>query len=386
MKTLKNIPAVLLILLFPVLAVAQNAASANSLLPQQFDGWQTQKQVQESGNAEKADPVNAALLHEYGFKEFASATYTRPDGHQLAVKAIRFQDATGAYGAFTYYKIPEMLNEKIGDQGASLNTRVLFYKGNILVDAVFSQLTAMSAAELRDLGNDLPKPPADAAGLPALPTYLPRKSYVKNTAKYVLGPIALAKINAPVPAQLVGFNDSAEVATGKYATQSGEATLMLISYPTPQIAEQKLRDIDAARNPSNPSPNASSHLAAGPFFDKRSGPILAIISGSATKSEAEALLGTINYDANVTWNENTYVSKRDNIGSIVVNALILSGILMVIALGLGIAFGGARILIRKVLPERIFDRPEQVEFISLHLSENEAEPPNSNVSRSIEAS
>ena len=49
-------------------------------------------------------------------------------------------DASGAYGAFTYYKQPEMLNEKIGDQASSLNNRVLFYRGNVLVEAVFDKL------------------------------------------------------------------------------------------------------------------------------------------------------------------------------------------------------------------------------------------------------
>ena len=44
-----------------------------------------------------------------------------------------------------------MLIEKIGDGAASMNERVLFYRGNILVDAVFQKLSAMSAAELREL-------------------------------------------------------------------------------------------------------------------------------------------------------------------------------------------------------------------------------------------
>ena len=71
-------------------------------------------------------------------------------GASLLSRLARFGDASGAYGAFTYYKMPQMLKETIPDQGASLNERVLFYRGNILVDAVFDKLTAMSAAELRD--------------------------------------------------------------------------------------------------------------------------------------------------------------------------------------------------------------------------------------------
>ena len=51
-----------------------------------------------------------------------------------------------------------MLKETIPDKAASLNERVLFYRGNVLVDVVFEKLSAMSAAELRELSLALPMP------------------------------------------------------------------------------------------------------------------------------------------------------------------------------------------------------------------------------------
>src|SRR5438309_4759540 len=115
------------------LAAPQEKPAA--ILPQSVGGWQIAK-PQTSTSPEAADPTNAPLLKEYGFTDFEGATYTRDDGRKLTVKAARFQDTSGAYGAFTFYKMPQMLNEKIGDQGSSLNERILFYRGNILVDAV----------------------------------------------------------------------------------------------------------------------------------------------------------------------------------------------------------------------------------------------------------
>ena len=141
-----------------------------------------------------------------------------------------------------------MRQESIPDQGSSLNERVLFYRGNILVDAVFEKLSAMSAAELRELSEALPLPAGNARNLPILPAYLPKSGYVKNTAKYVMGPVGLDKISAPLSAQLVDFNASAEVALGTYQTSDGVATLMLIAYPTPQLAAEHLRT-DRCRHP-----------------------------------------------------------------------------------------------------------------------------------------
>jgi len=357
------------------------------LLPKQFGGWQMAGSVQTSKDPAQADPVNSALLKEYGFTDLAAATYTRDDGRKVRLKAARFGDTSGAYGAFTFYKMPQMQTAQIGDQGAALNERVLFYRGNILVDADFGKWTAMSAAELRELASVLPLPAGSTRNLPGLPAYLPTQSYVKNSAKYVVGAVGLEKINAPLPAPLVDFAASPEVVLGNYSSGGGQATLMLISYPTPQIAAEHLRRIDAAIQPGTQSRADGAFPAdAGRVLTKRTGPIVVVASGPLSASEATSLVASVNYDADVTWNENTSFSKKDNLANLLVNIILLCGILMGLALVAGIAFGGIRIIVKRLLPERVFDRPEGMEFISLHLSDNRSRPQDSRVSSSIKAS
>lgn len=360
------------------------ARATNTILPRQFGGWQVASTIQASNDPIVADSVNAALLKEYGFTDLESATYTRDDGRKLTLKAARFGDASGAYGAFTYYKMPQMITETIGDQGASLNERVLFYRGNILVDAVFDKLSAMSAAELRELAANLPRPAGANANPPALPAYLPQPGYIKNTSKYVFGPIGLGKVGAPLPASLVDFNAGAEVVLGTYQSSGGDATLMLISYPTPQIAAERLRRIDAAHQPSSQTqPGSTPLLDLGPVFDKRTGPIVVVASGPLSQSEARALLNSVNYEADVTWNENTHFTRRDNLANLLFNVIILCGILIAFSAVAGVAFGGIRLLVKRFFPDKVFDRPEDMEFISLHLSEGDARSQNK-VSSSIE--
>jgi len=379
MKLSKLIPAFLMVVSLTGFALAKETApSSASILPKEFGGWQISGPSRTSNDPAIADPVNAAVLKEYGFTNFESATYTRDDGRKLTLKAARFGDASGAYGAYTYYKTPAMLIEKIADGAASMNERVLFYRGNILVDAVFQKLSAMSAAELRELAQGLPLPPGNTRNLPGLPAYLPPQSYVKNTAKYVVGPAALRTLDAPIPAELVDFNAGAEVVVGNYNSSGGEATLMLISYPTPQIAGDHLRRIDAARTPTPQAGSATVTNAAPvlqtPMFDKRTGPIVVVAAGPLSQAEAKSLLASVNYDANVTWNENTYFTKRDNLANLLVNVIILCFIIIGFALVAGVAFGGIRILAKRMFPERVFDRAESREFISLHLSEKPPEP------------
>src|ERR1700692_2647604 len=172
-----------------------------------------------------------------------------------------------------------MAREEIGDQGASLNQRVLFYRGHILVDAVFSQLSVMSAAGLRELAGVLPRPPGHAGTLPPMLAFIQHHGYETNTKKYAEEPLALAAIASPVPAELIDFSASPEVVLGQYSTPGGEATLMLIEYPTPAIAAEHLRRIDAAHHATQPQAGVSAVENVGPVFDKRTGPIVAIAAG-----------------------------------------------------------------------------------------------------------
>jgi hypothetical protein len=379
MKLSKLIFAFVLTISLCGISFSKDPTPSSSILPKEFGGWQTTGPPRTSADPAVADPVNAAVLKEYGFNGFESAAYTRDDGRKLTLKVARFDDASGAYGAYTYYKTPPMLIEKIGDGAASLNERVLFYRGNILVDAVFQKLSAMSAAELREMADGLPLPSGNTRNLPGLPAYLPTQSYVKNSAKYVVGPAALQNLDAPIPPELVDFNAGAEVVVGNYNGSGGEATLTLIAYPTPQIAAEHLRRIEAARSQSSQADGGAAAAKLNPnlqspFFDKRTGPIVVVVSGPISQAEGRTLLASVNYDANVTWNENTYFTKRDNLANLLVNVIILCFIIIGFALIAGIAFGGIRILAKRLFPDRVFEQGQNREFISLHLSERPPEP------------
>jgi len=344
--------AVAACLWLPTLAIA---ADNPAFLPKSFAGWTQTGQPQITTDAAQADAAYPAVLKEYGFSDAETATYTRDDGRKLTIKAARFSDATGAYGAFTFYRQPVMRTEEIGTKAASANDRVLFFRSNVLVEANFDRVSAMSASELRDLAAVLPVAKGPADNLPNLPEYLPKKDAVENSAKYVLGPQALVAAKSPLTAEQVDFSHEPEILMQDYSSKAGDLTLTLLDYPTPQIAGERLRALQAAQKGSSN------------FLERRTGPILEVVSGAVGSSEAQQLLNSVNYEAEVTWNEATSLSKRDNIGNLIVAVFALIGIILLISIIFGVFFGGIRIVVKRFFPNRVFDRPEEVEIIQLHL-------------------
>jgi hypothetical protein len=354
---MKNFASILL-LVFLAASLASAAftpAKDTTILPPSFNGWaKSAATAKTSTDPAIADPAEAAVLKEYGFSDAEQATYTR-DNRKMQVKAARFENASGAFGAFTFYQQPQMQTEKIGDAGASNNLRILFYRGNVLVDVLLDRVTAMSAGDLRALADALPLVHGNESVPPGLPGNLPRQTYISHTERYITGPVAMEHLGVPVPPALVDFNMSPEVVMGKYRSTWGDANLLLINYPTPQIATEKMRAMQAAQ------------LPGGPFYFKRTGPIVAIVNGNIPQDEAQSLLALVNWDANVTLTEPTKPDQRNNIGNLIVTIFVMIGFIVLLALIFGFAFGGIRILTKKMFPNRVFDRPDDVEIIRLNL-------------------
>jgi hypothetical protein len=154
---------------------------------------------------------------------------------------------------------------------------------------------------------------------------------------------------------LIDFSKSPEVAMGKYRTSQGEATVTLVSYPTPQIARER---IDAMQ---------SAALSGGPFYFRRSGPYVVAVNGNIPGDEAQSLLASVNYDADVTLLQPTKPRPQEDRAGFVFALVMLCVIAVLAALVFGFVFGGIRILANRLFPNRFFSRPESVEIIRLNL-------------------
>ena len=88
----------------------------------------------------------------------------------------------------------------------------------------------------------------------------------------------------------MGFDRGAEAVTANYSLSSNPAVLTLIDYPTPQMAqaqESRIRDyLKAGSNaqPAFPKPLQDSDQAS--LEVRRSGPVVAIVSGDAIRTRA----------------------------------------------------------------------------------------------------
>jgi hypothetical protein len=328
------------------LTVAALEPPLATVLAHSFSNW-----IQTAAPPTTPNAADSAVLQEYGLVQSATASYIS-GSQRLAVRAFRFADATGAYGAFTFFRQPGMHAEKIGRDAASSGDDYLFWTGNTVIDATFAHPGTDERSTLTALAAQIPQVGGAAGIPPSLPRYLPAAQLDPASVKYSFGPAAYARMGGQLPATTIDFSQDTEVVTAQYGTLG---TLTILSYPTPQIAGAHLKMLDALAKSSG-------------LFAKRSGPLVAIVTGSPSPQKAQQLLAAVHFSDYVTINHpEGYVPEGAKLYRLLVGITVLVVILMCAALLLGLFLGGGRALLR-ILRGKPVSTVSEEEFISLHLS------------------
>jgi hypothetical protein len=191
---------------------AAPASAPKSLLPDSFAGWTITDGPMTMTDPVRFDSANAAALKEFGFQSAVLATYKKGN-ETITVRAPRFGDLSGAYGAYSYYRGSGWPKEDIGTGAASNHNRVLFWRGDTMVDATFSHVSPMSGSALRELASQLPEVLGSRALAPPILATFTRQSPARQSTHYAVGPPSYAGSGGALPPELVGFDRGAEAVT-----------------------------------------------------------------------------------------------------------------------------------------------------------------------------
>jgi hypothetical protein len=293
------------------------------------------------------DAVDAPVLKEDGLKRFARSDFAQGAEHGN-VTVYQFVDTSGAIAAFDYFAKPGMRAEKVGDNAASNADELLLRSGvNVAVER-FKLGHEATIAAAKELIDHLPKVSGRAALSPLLPTLLPAKGLDAGSVKYALGPESYQTMGGVVPAQAVGFDKSAEAVTAKYR---GGGVLTLLLYPTPQIAGDHARAIEAALKQGG---SVAMKL-------RREGPLVVVTTGVWPAGEAQKMVDGVHLRSEVSFDKPMpleFHAEVQKTYSLLQSIAIFCALGALAAVVLGLFLGGGRALIRVMQGKPAATEPE----------------------------
>ncbi|HEY2384503.1 MAG TPA: DUF6599 family protein [Terriglobia bacterium] len=299
-------------------------------------------------NIAKLSGKRAEAIQHYGLTGATTQTWMGPDG-PVRLTLYEMLDAGAAYGVFT---LDRNLDEAgfaaipIGTEGFRVGNHAEFWQAKYVV-----RLEGSTAATDK-LARAISANVFGSSHRPQVATHLPPENLIQGSEKYIIDASALGR-NLDLDPQTLGFDDSVDVATADYRVNGKIAHLVLLMYPNQQLAK-KYEDQWLARSPAD----------AG--LRKRVSALFAIVRGSKDPNVAKAILDGVNYETQVTWDQpRPDISMRD----VILTIFSFIGIALLFTLVVGLSYGGVRIFVKWRYPNRVFDRPQDMEIIQLKLGQ-----------------
>jgi len=324
---------------------------------QKETGWKATHEAQTYDPKSLANlrSKDALIFDEYGFKR-ALVQELEQGGKSISIELFEMDDVTAAYGVFTFLRSSAARSlEGIGHLGQQKDSAVSFTQNSYYVT-----LSSQAPSELvqpvllkmaRVISKGLPK----AFQLPPIVTRLPKENLIKESEFFFLGFRAL---NQKLPlgnSDIFGLANGTEAVLADYQFPGDSAKLMLIYYPTQQLAKKYLENGYRTYMAQNPQRSV---------FFKRDGPQVALVLDAKSAEAASSLLEKISYVSSVSWDPK---AQPIPVARIMLNIFIYTGVMLGLTLGAGLLFALVRVLLKRFYPGRFFDRPEVMDIIRLNL-------------------
>jgi hypothetical protein len=298
-------------------------------------------------NIEALVGKRAPTVNRYGLTGATVQPWNGPQGN-VRLTLYEMQDASAAYGLFT---LDRNINQAgfvsipIGTEGFRIGNRTEFWQSKYVV-----KLEGIASAA-EDMARTISENVFGRSRKPPVSMLLPPANLIQGSDSYVIDASGIGRQLDLDPLAL-GFDDSVEVATADYSVDGRTAHLVLLLYPTQQLAK-KYEDQWATNSPADAA------------LRKRVGALLALVRGS-DPATAKAILDGVNYETQVTWDE----PRPDlSIREVILTIFTFIGIAFLFTVVAGLSFGGLRIFVKARYPDRVFDRPEDMEIIQLKLGQ-----------------
>jgi hypothetical protein len=341
------------------LAVGLPAYAQKQALPTRFADWSGQPTPMW---VETEAPLNIVnIWKEAGRKPGEFCQYTS-GAAKFQASLEKYRDPTSAYEVYTAYLNPSMHPTTLNRTSAVEGEQMLVLLGSFILEV--RPVQAISTEDLTTFVNAV-STHADPTPLPPIRLILP-KGFLDGTQKYALGPAgfrsglaALKRDEFATLSKEAGFASDAEAIVAEYRNGRDSAGLLLIKYPTPQLAEQHLRHLEQAL--------PQDAKQAGTTIE-RDASLLSVVLRPSSAAYAKVLRAAVNYETSVTWHEPKHTITDPPWATMMAKIIISTLIFMLVAVVLGVAFGGVRVLTKIFFPGKIFDRPDQMDVLQLGLS------------------
>ncbi len=365
MKDSKFIPA--LALLMGLAAASLSASTQTQLVTgnffpaplefQELQAIQSEKDV--TSTADLARLQNAPSLMEAGVTRFSERTYALAGGGQISISVATFGDARSAYSVFTLWAPSAAQPGPPGNSFSVGNDSLVFVSGDVCVLVQTSAKGDLIKKVALSVSNRIG---TRNSGFPNLLKHVPSPACNPATAKFLVGPHAMAAFGLPVGGEPFKLPSDVEVAQAGCSAVGQTGNLTLLNFPSIPLAETYFESGVATRRET-----------AGNLYTRQTGPLVAILEGNFSPENADKTLSSIKFSYSIKWIYDKNNQQGRTIWGVPVRLLstVVRSILFTVLLCVGSVFAGILVAVARVFARRHgWGADDESAYIRLKLDEN----------------
>lgn len=304
--------------------------------------------------------IDPAVEREYGVRK-AELRHYQLGTRRAEALLEEASDPPAAYGLLTYYRTEDLTTEDGLDMGLVGPGGAIMARGRVCIRVRPSEGAPLTRAEIRSLLAAIGGARISREAEGDFPAALPAAGLIPHTEKYLLGPETARRVLPNFRTDLIGFSQGAEARVGIYATGEGNATVLAINYPTPQMARIRFGAMESLLR---------INLVSGPgaIHGKRGGSYVFLVVNS-NGAEAEKLLKQFQVKADVSWNEPAPERERFamDLARMILSILLLAFLIATFAAVTGVGVALSRRFAKRFFPDSGWANPERDRLIRLNL-------------------
>jgi hypothetical protein len=356
----------LLLCCLALLWLAAPRSPAQGILPASVAGWNSDPSSVTQGLPQIAGPA-IAVLQEYEAQSAEARTYTHGPS-SLAATVYTFKDTAGAYGAYSFLRTPDMAQANLTQHSCMSANRALVLTGNLVLQ--------FTGKDLREDGDPIELLVAEAGArahwgpYPLLPQRLPLEHFVPRSDHFVLGPVGLAQLLPQLKGDSLEFPKGTEAELAHYRLGGRDAALLILYYPTPQIATSEMERLQKGAGitpPRDRTANEPHGASPAPIYVRQDSMMVTVLAGAPSAAAANSLLSQVHSGLLLTWDTEVIEKAQPSMATIVIGTFQGAGEICAFTLLGGVLFAGFRLLIKRLWPGKVFDRALDMEIIELGL-------------------
>lgn len=276
------------------------------------------------------------VYNEYGLQSLTTRFYTNGKT-KCWVELFQTRYVSEAYGLFTFIRTYRT------------DKHLAFYSGRLLLiisgesgDMPLGQLfidSIKGSINSYEYEGDLP----------SLPFNLPEEHKIRNTEKYLIGPITLGRIKEFADFKdVVSFAGGTQAAIANYENAGGQMSLIVFEYHTPQLAT------DGYTQTQNYFENLSKSEKSSRLL-RRIGNYIVVAANIQDITGAESVIGQIKYSPKIYWEgkkitdvpvqfrppDSLAIEEASQTANMIIRTFYWIGIMILVAIVMGFVAGSS---------------------------------------------